>query len=80
MDLIEAIKLWEELGGTFVSWDKGEGKPYITLFVWNEEVEGNCTAHPGSGFSWDWPQRLLDAKKAQQECVFDQEPEYDYEG
>lgn len=67
MDLIDAMNFWTKLGGEFISWDKGEGKPYITLFVWEGKVEGNCTAHPGSGFSWDWPERLMDEKIAEDE-------------
>ena len=59
MDLLKAMNLWIELGGNLTSLDKGKGKPYITLFVWEDKVEGSFTAHPGSGFSWDWPQRLL---------------------
>jgi len=82
MDLLDAMNIWTEIGGQIANWDKGKGKPFIILFMWENKVEGTLTTHPGSGFSWDWPQRLLDAKKAYQECVLDRDPtdDYCYEG
>ncbi len=63
MDLVDAMNLWFKMGGDTAIEDKGKGKPYITHFVWNGNVEGHFTAVPGS-FNWNWPQRLLDKFKA----------------
>lgn len=60
MDLIDAMNLWERIGGTFSS--ISNEKEYITQFVWNGVVEGHVKAVSG-GIYWNWPQRLLDAKE-----------------
>lgn len=62
MDMIDAINNWEKIGGDFNTIDEGEGGAYITQFIWKGKVEGYIKAVPG-GVYWDWPQRLLDAKK-----------------
>ncbi len=41
MDLVDAMNLWFKMGGDTAIEDKGKGKPYITHFVWNGNVEGH---------------------------------------
>jgi hypothetical protein len=62
MDLVEAMKLWEEMGNQLISWDRPDG--YYTLFVEEPsgQVKGHCKAN-GGGFFWEWPDSLIEYKK-----------------
>lgn len=60
MDLLEAMKLWEDMGNEIISWDRKDG--YHCLFVENGAVVGFTKAVPG-GMYWEWPDSLLQAKK-----------------
>lgn len=60
MDLMEAMKLWEDMGNEIISWDRKDG--YHCLFVENGKVAGFTKAVPG-GMYWEWPDSLIEYKK-----------------
>ena len=60
MDLIDAMNIWQRIGGTFNT--IATDTEYTTQFVWEGVVEGHVKAVSG-GIYWNWPQRLLDAKE-----------------
>lgn len=56
MDLLYAIKCWQEqFNGQLVLDERNE---HTVFFVLENTVEGSFVT--GSGFRWDWPQRLMD--------------------
>jgi len=61
MDLIDAMKLWEEMGNEIISWDKKDG--YFCLFVEKGNVKGYTKAVPG-GMYWEWPDKLMEQKES----------------
>jgi len=61
MDLMNAMKLWEEMGNELISWDTKDG--YYTLFVKNNQVKGHTKAVAG-GMYWEWPDELMKQKES----------------
>jgi hypothetical protein len=62
MDIIEALKIWDDMGNTIQSHDD-ENNNYVIEFIKNEKVVGHFTTYPGQGFGWNYPQELMDKKK-----------------
>ncbi len=63
MDIIEAFRLWDDMGNTIQSRDD-ENNNYVIEFInKNKEVVGHFTTYPGQGFRWNYPQELMDKKK-----------------
>ena len=60
MGLMNAMKLWEEMGNTIVSWDAKDG--YLCLFVKKGDVKGHTKAMP-EGMYWDLPEELMKQKE-----------------
>lgn len=60
MGLMNAMKLWEEMGNTIVSWDTKDG--YLCLFVKKGDVKGYTKAG-GGGMYWDLPEELMKQKE-----------------
>jgi len=61
MGLMNAMKLWEEMGNTIVSWDAKDG--YHCLFVKNGDVKGYAKAVAGRMY-WEWPEELIEQKES----------------
>ena len=66
MDLMDAMKLWEEMGNEIISWKKPDG--YYCLFVANGDVKGYTKAAPG-GMYWEWPDSLMEYRKNELEVA-----------
>lgn len=63
MDIIEAFKIWDNMGNTIESHDD-ENNNYVIEFInKNGKVVGNVITYPGQGISWNYPQELIDFKK-----------------
>ena len=63
MDIIEAFKIWDDMGNTIES-RNDENNNYVIEFINKcNKVVGNIITYPGQGISWNYPQELMDYKK-----------------
>jgi hypothetical protein len=61
MDLMDAMKMWEDMGNEIISWYKKDGHLY--LFVENGDVKGYAKAVAGRMY-WEWPEELMKQKES----------------
>lgn len=61
MDLIDAMKMWEDIGNEIISWYKKD--EHLYLFVKNGDVKGYTKAG-GGGMYWEWPDELMEQKES----------------
>ncbi len=61
MDIIDALRKWESLGGTFVNHDDEQGHYTIDFLNKDNQVVGWFKVYAGQGFRWSYPDELFSA-------------------